>query len=155
MSEPAFSSDCRLMSFPDANKDRNLENQVEQKIWLRSLYWGITCALILYTITKELPVSAGLQLYLKQISSSKSDDFIICLSFVASVLLLMMATAILKYLCFGKNIWNMFAVTIIVAILHTTICFYGTFQQRNQASNPESTVINAKPRNAKMFGAIH
>jgi hypothetical protein len=142
------------MSFPYENEEQNLGIQIQRKIWLNSIYWGTSCGLLLYAVTNEIPIFVSLQSYLKQILSAASDAAITSLSVVAAILLLIMASAIFKYLCFGKNLWKMFAVTAVIVVLHTTVCIYGTFQ-RNETNNSEPLIINSKPRNAKMFKQIH
>ena len=132
------------MSFPYENEKQILETQIQRKIWLSSVYWGTAAGFILYAVINEISVVVALQTYLKQIASSANDDVITFLSFVAAVLLLVMATLILKYLCFGKSLWKMFAVAAVIVVLHTTVCLYGTFQ-RNETDNFEPPAINSKP----------
>lgn len=142
------------MSFPYENEEQNSEIPIQQRIWLNSIYWGTSCGLLLYAVTNEISVFSALQSYLKQIVSSASDNAITYLSVLAAVLLLLMATAIFKYLCFGKNLWKMFVVAGVIVVFHTSVCLYGTFQ-RSETINSEPTVINSKPKNVKTFKQNH
>ncbi len=148
------------MSFPYENEEHDSETQIQRKIWLNSVYWGTLAGLTLYAVTNESPAVAALQSYLKQIASSANDTIITMLSLVATVLLLTMATLILKYLCFGKNLWRVLTVAAVIVVLHTTVCIYGAFQRSETKNFEPPTIsskpltINSKPGNAKSFKQI-
>ena len=140
----SFFQRVSLMSFPYENEKHNSETEIQRKIWLNSVYWGTLAGLTVYAVTNQISAVVALQSYLKQIASPANDAVITVLSLVAIALLLTMATFILKYLCFGKNLWRILTVAAVIVVLHTTVCIYGTFQQ-NETKNFEPPTINSKP----------
>lgn len=134
------------MSFPYVEyNEENSDLTTQQKIWLNSIYWGMTGALLLYAVTKESFIYVLLRSYLRQILPTANVVTITFLGFVAAALLLMMITEIWKYLCFGKSFVKMVAFASVIVVLHTAICFYGAlFQSESKKTSFEPGIVDSR-----------
>lgn len=121
------------------------ENQTQSRILLNSIYWGVLAALWLYCVSRDYEFLVVLRGYLKQILPLATPSEIVCLYVIGSILLLMMASSILKYICFGKNLHKILIFAVTIVVLHTTICIYGMFVK------PEKKAFFAEPGGAKMM----
>lgn len=124
-----------LMNSFKENDEENQKINPAQLIWLKSVYWGIVFAFVLYAVAKDFGFYSNLRSYFRHVLPGSGESVIFVLSFFGASLLLLLAAEVFKYLFFGKNLLAMISYATAIVVLHAGICVFGIILQPQTAKN--------------------